>query len=386
MPSRILNTPLPKLQQIPADIVSPADYEALARERLSPMAFAFLSGGAADEITLRNNISAFQRLALRARVLRDLSGGSRSLRLFGQTFESPILLAPVAYHTLFHPDGERATALAASATRTGMIVSTQAGLGIEDIARDATAPLWFQLYIQPDRDFTADLVRRAEQAGYSALVVTVDAPVSGVRDRELRTGFVLPSDVEAVNLRGMRSLPQQTSQIGGSMLLGGPLLAAAPTWRDIAWLKSLTSLPVLAKGVMTAEDAERAIAEGIDGIVVSNHGGRVLDTQPATIDVLADIAAAVGGKVPLLMDGGIRRGTDVHKALALGASAVLIGRPYVYGLAAAGAAGVAHVLQMLLAEFEIAMALTGCRTLEEIDARLVFRDDRGAYGSSSVSQ
>lgn len=368
-----LAPPLPKLDRIPSSVAAVADYEALARDRLTPQAFAYLSGGAADEITLRGNVTAFQRLALRTRVLREMSGASRELELFGQIFESPVLLAPVAFQTLFHPDGEGATVLAASATRTGMIVSTQAGRTIEDIARDATAPLWFQLYIQPDRDFTASLVRRAEQAGYSALVVTVDAPVSGIRDREQRAGFVLPGGVQAINLRGMKTTMPHTGRIGGTLLLGSPPLESAPTWRDITWLKSITSLPVLIKGVMTPEDVLRAIAEGVDGIVVSNHGGRVLDTQPATIDVIAEIAAAVCGKVPLLLDGGIRRGTDIFKALALGASAVLIGRPYVYGLAVAGAVGVAHVMQMLLAEFEVAMALTGCRDLKEIDATRVRR-------------
>ncbi len=366
-----MTSPLPKLDRIPGDVVAVSDYEALARERLTPQAAAYLFGGAGDELTLRDNTAAFQRLRMRTRVLRDMAGAGRALRLFNQDFASPILLAPVAYQTLFHPDGERATALAAAATRTGMIVSTQAATPIEEIARDAASPLWFQLYIQPDRAFTHDLVRRAEQAGYSAIVVTVDAPVSGIRDRERRAGFVLPPGVEAVNLRGMRSLPPQAAQVGGPMLLGGALLAAAPTWRDIAALKRMTSLPVLVKGIMTAEDAAQSVAEGIDGIIVSNHGGRILDTVPATIDVLPEIAAAVGGRVPLLLDGGVRRGSDVFKALALGAQAVLVGRPYVYGLAAAGAIGVSHVVQMLLAEFEIAMALAGCRNLDEIECSLV---------------
>lgn len=379
-----MTAPRPRLDRIPADVVSVTDYEPLARDRLTPQIFAYLSGGAADEITLRRNRSAFDRLPLRARVLRDMTGGDRGLQMFGRTFESPILLAPVAYQLLFHPHGECTTALAAAATRTGMIVSTQASVPIEDIARDAQAPLWFQLYIQPDRDFTRGLVDRAERAGYAALVVTVDATVSGIRDRERRAGFSLPAGVEAINLRGMRWLPQLTSEVGGGMLLGGPLLDAGPTWADIRWLKSFTSLPVLVKGIMTAEDAVRAVAEGIDGIIVSNHGGRVLDTAPATIEVLPEIAAAVGGRVPLLMDGGIRRGTDIVKALALGAKAVLIGRPYVHALAAAGAIGVAHVVQMLLAELEVAMALTGCRNLDEIEPSLV-REPR-PYGSSTVSQ
>jgi len=368
-----MHCPLPKLQQIPASIAAVADYEAFARERMSEQAWAYMAGGAADELTLRDNCAAFQRLQLRSRTLADLSGGHTRLELFGQRLEQPILLAPVAYHRLLHPDAELATVLAASAARAGMVVSTQASMALEDIARPAQTPLWFQLYVQPDRDFTRELVRRAEAAGYQALVLTVDAPVNGLRNREQRAGFALPEGVEAVNLRGMRGLPPSAGRIGEPALFGTPLLAAAPTWRDLAWLRSLTRLPLLVKGVMHEEDACRAVAEGVDGIIVSNHGGRTLDTQPATIEVLEAIARAVGGRVPLLLDGGIRRGTDVFKALALGASAVLVGRPYIFGLAAAGAPGVCHVLQLLRAELEVAMALTGCRTLADIGPGLLWR-------------
>lgn len=372
MVGRPMQQPLPKLQQIPPAIVSVSDYEELARERVSASAWAFLSGGATDEWTVRENNAAYQRLTLRTRVLEDLSGGNTAVELFGQRFAAPIFLAPVAYHRLFHSDGELATALAASAMQTGLVVSTQATTLIEDIARHATAPLWFQLYVQADRDFTAALVRRAEAAGYQALVVTVDAPVTGIRNREQRAGFTLPPDLEAVNLRGMR-VPAVRPASNDQLLLGGPLLAAAMTWRDVAWLRSLTRLPLIAKGSMTAGDAQRAIAEGFDGIIVSNHGGRTLDTVPATIDVLAEVVAAVGERVPVLCDGGIRRGSDVFKALALGAKAVLIGRPYVYGLAAAGAPGVAHVIRILRAELEVTMALCGCKDLSAIDAARVKR-------------
>lgn len=368
-----MTSPLSKLQQIPPDIAAVADYEPFARQRMSEQAWAYMAGGAADEFTLHENCAAFQRWRIRSRVLRDLSAGHTRLELFGQTFDCPIFLAPVAYQKMVHPEGELASVLAASAVRTGMVVSTQASASLEDIARQTQVPLWFQLYIQPDREFTRELVRRAEAAGYQALVVTVDAPVNGVRNREQRAGFVLPDGIEAVNLRGMRVPPQPASRIGDNVLLGGPLLAAAPTWRDLQWLRSLTRLPILIKGVMHAEDASRAVAEGINGIIVSNHGGRTLDTQPATIDVLAEIAQAVEGRVPLLLDGGIRRGTDILKALALGAEAVLVGRPYLFGLATAGAVGVAHVMHLLRAELEAAMALTGCRTLDDIGPSLVSR-------------
>lgn len=362
--------PLPKLQQIPPSIAALADYEPFARERMSEQAWAYLAGGAADELTLADNRAAFDRLRLRGRVLADLRGGNTRLRLFGQDFEHPLFLAPVAYQKLVHPEGELASVLGASALGAGMVVSTQACVELEAIAAQAQTPLWFQLYIQADREFTATLVRRAEAAGYQALVLTVDAPVSGIRNREQRAGFALPADVEAVNLRGMR-VPECQAQ--GRILLGTPLLETAPGWDDLLWLRSLTRLPLLVKGVMDAEDARRAVAAGVDGIIVSNHGGRTLDGLPATIEVLEEIAVAVAGRVPLLLDGGIRRGSDVLKALALGASAVLVGRPYVFGLAAAGAVGVAHVLQILRAELEVAMALTGCRTLADIDASLIRR-------------
>lgn len=368
-----MKAPLPKLLQIPSTVASVTDYEPLARDRMTEQAWAYLAGGAADETTLEENCAAYRRLWLRAGVLQDLSGGDTRLELFGRIFEFPILLAPVAFQTMFHPEGERATALAASAMGAGMVVSTQASLPLADVAREATAPLWFQLYIQPDRDFTLDLVRRVETAGYQALVVTVDAPVSGMRNREQRAGFSLPPGVEAVNLRGMAQPSMYVGAPGEPVIMGGPLLASAPTWKDLDWLQSMTRLPVLVKGVMTAEDARRAAAMGIDGVIVSNHGGRALDSQPATIDVLPEIAEAVGGRVPLLVDGGIRRGSDVFKALALGAKAALIGRPYVYGLAAAGAIGMSHVLHILRAELEVTMALMGCRNLDAITPESIRR-------------
>ncbi|WP_179061224.1 alpha-hydroxy acid oxidase [Pseudomonas taiwanensis] len=340
---------------------------------MTPSAWAYLNGGAADELTLADNLAAFQRTRLLNRVLEDLGGGHTRLELCGLELDYPILLAPVAYQKLAHPDGELASVLGASAMGAAMVVSTQASVSLEDVAQAAQTPLWFQLYIQPDREFTRELVRRAEAAGYRALVVTVDAPVNGLRNREQRAAFALPANVEAVNLKGMRSLPPSIAQPGSSPLFGSPLLTSAPTWKDLEWLQSLTRLPVLVKGVMNPRDAVRAVEQGVAGIVVSNHGGRTLDSLPATLDVLPAIAQAVQGRVPLLLDGGVRRGTDVFKALALGASAVLIGRPYVHGLAVAGASGVAHVLHLLRTELEVAMALTGCTRLTEIEASLIWR-------------
>ncbi|QFT20772.1 L-lactate dehydrogenase [cytochrome] [Pseudomonas sp. THAF187a] len=364
--------PLAPLQQIPADIAAVGDYQAYARERMSEQAWAYLTGGAADELTLQDNRQAFDRLRLRSRVLQDLRGGNTRLRLFGQDYEHPIFVAPVAYQKLAHADGELACVLGASALRAGMVVSTQASIELETIAAQAQTPLWFQLYIQPDRDFTAALVRRAEAAGYRALVLTVDAPVSGIRNREQRAGFALPAGIEAVNLRGMRPLAVSADPSASSLLLGGPLLNAAPTWADLAWLRAQTRLPILLKGILSAADAEQALAAGVDGLIVSNHGGRTLDGLPATIEALPEVAAAVQGRVPVLLDGGIRRGTDILKALALGADAVLVGRPCIFALAAAGAVGVAHVLQLLRAELEVAMALTGCADLASIGPQTIW--------------
>ncbi|WP_333982700.1 alpha-hydroxy acid oxidase [Ectopseudomonas khazarica] len=364
--------PLAPLQQIPADIAAVGDYQAYARERMSEQAWAYLAGGAADELTLQDNRQAFDRLRLRSRVLQDLRGGNTRLRLFGHDYEHPIFVAPVAYQKLAHADGELACVLGASALRAGMVVSTQASIELETIAAQAQTPLWFQLYIQPDRDFTAALVRRAEAAGYRALVLTVDAPVSGIRNREQRAGFALPAGIEAVNLRGMRPLAVSADPSASSLLLGGPLLNAAPTWADLAWLRAQTRLPILLKGILSAADAEQALAAGVDGLIVSNHGGRTLDGLPATIEALPEVAAAVQGRVPVLLDGGIRRGTDILKALALGADAVLVGRPCIFALAAAGAVGVAHVLQLLRAELEVAMALTGCADLASIGPQTIW--------------
>ena len=362
----------PPLTQIPAGIAAVADYEPYARERMSAAAWAYFNGGAAEEATLQDNRAAYARLRLCPRVLTPLAGGGTQLELFGQRYEHPIFVAPVAFQRLAHAEGERAMALGASALKAGMVVSTQASLPLADIAAAARAPLWFQLYFQPHRDDTRTLVERATAAGYGALVVTVDAPVSGLRNREQRAGFSLPPGVEAVNLRGLRPLPPQTARAGDSALFGSTLLDALPTWKDLAWLRAQTRLPILLKGVLSPQDARRALDAGVDGLIVSNHGGRTLDTVPATIDALPLIADAVGTQLPLLLDGGIRRGTDILKALALGASAVLVGRPCLHGLAAAGAVGVAHVLHLLRTELEIAMALSGCRRLADVDRAVLW--------------
>lgn len=360
---------VPAVEPIPAGIVTLDDHERHARTRLDDNAWAYFAGGAGDEITVRANRTAWETMHLRTRVLRDLRGGHTHVRLLGRTLAHPILLAPVAFQRMAHADGEIASAIAAAMQGAGMVLSSQASVPLESVAKayqgEATrGPLWFQLYFQHDRVFTLDLVRRAEQAGYEALVVTVDAPCSGVRDRERRAAFALPPGISAVNLSGLPPPVTVTLEPGQSRMFDG-LLRHAPTWDDIAWLRNQTHLPLLLKGITHPDDAAMAKQAGVAGLIVSNHGGRTLDTMPATAALLPPMRQTLGDDYPLLVDGGIRRGTDVLKAIALGANAVLIGRPYVFGLANAGAMGVSHVLRLLRDELDIAMALCGCRTLDE---------------------
>ncbi len=368
-------TPPLQRHSVPHSTASLADHEHWARQTLDANAWAYFSGGAADEITLRANRSAWDDITLQPRVLQALAGGHTQIQLLGRTLAHPILLAPIAFQKMAHPDGELASAVAAAALGAGMVLSTQSSTPLEAVAAamlgdSGRGALWFQLYLQHDRGFTRELVQRAEAAGYEALVLTVDAPTSGTRDRERRAGFRLPAGISAVNLAGLAPPPRAELRPGQSALFDD-LLRHAPTWDDVAWLQSITQLPVLLKGVLHQGDARQAAALGVAGLIVSNHGGRTLDTAPATAHALPSIANAVHGALPLLVDGGIRRGTDVLKAMALGASAVLLGRPAIYGLAHAGAAGVAHVLRLLRDELEIAMALTGCRTLAQATPALL---------------
>lgn len=353
-------------QDIPDTLSSLPDYEAAARGRMSEAAREYFLGAAADGVTARENRAAYDRLKLRGRVMAEFPGGGHTrVRLLGRELAHPILFAPVGYQRLAHPDGELAVAAAAAATGTIQVVSTMAGYTLGQIAAATPgAPRWFQLYLRAEREATLALVRRAEEAGMEALVLTVDAPVTGPRDGGAAR-FRPPAEYGSALLAG---LPGETAERSGPGLCGG-LAGRGATWADLAWLRGATRLPILVKGVMDAEDATRALAEGADGLVVSNHGGRTLDTLPATIEVLPEIVATAGGRAPVLVDGGIRRGTDVLKALALGASAVLIGRPVIHGLAVAGAPGVAHVARLLRAELEIAMTLTGCATPADIGRR-----------------
>jgi len=289
--------------------------------------------------------------------------------VLGQRLELPVLLAPVALQRLAHPDGELASARAAAAAGTAFALSTMASATIEEAAAAATGHKWFQLYVHPDRDVTKRLVQRAEAAGYAAICVTADVPFLGRRERDLRNELEFPPDVTHVNYLGEVEAPPMSMEPGQSVLAAsaGLLIDPALTWSEIDWLRSVTSLPLLVKGIMTAEDARLAVEHGVAAIVVSNHGGRQLDGAPATIEVLPEVVEAVQGRCEVLLDGGIRRGTDILKALALGASAVLIGRAYIWGLAAAGEEGVTRVLALLRNELELAMALCGRRSVQEID-------------------
>ena len=382
------NTTVPTLQRgtVPPGTASLADHERLAQLQLDANAWAYFSGGAADEITLRANRSAWDGTTLLPRVLQPLAGGHTRIQLLGRTLAHPILLAPMAFQRMAHPDGELGTAYAAAALGAGMVLSTHSSTPVEAVAAamqgDANSgPLWFQLYLQHDRGFTRELVQRAEAAGAEALVLTVDAPCSGARDRERRAGFHLPTGISAVHLAGLASAPVRPLAPGQSALFDG-LLQHAPTWDDVVWLQSVTRLPVLLKGVLHPLDAAQAAALQVAGLIVSNHGGRTLDTAPATAHALPRIAGAVQGALPLLVDGGIRRGTDVLKAVALGATAVLLGRPVIHGLAHAGAVGVAHVLRLLRDELEMAMALTGCATLAQATPALLEGHSHQGAGSA----
>lgn len=340
------------------------DFEEVARQRLDAMTYAYVAGGAGDEISLRRNRAAFDALLLKPRVLRDVSRIDTTVELFGRTLLSPILLAPAAYHRLLHPDGELATARGAGAAGVPLVVSSLSNATVEEIAAVAAAPLWFQLYVQTDRAFTRDLVQRAEAAGCEAICITVDTPVLGSRRREIRAGFRLPEGLDRANLRGREGATAAHFDESG---VYSAVLDAAMTWEAIDWVRGFARVPILLKGILAPEDALLAVEHGVDGIIVSNHGARNLDTTPATIEALPHVAAVVDGRLPVLLDGGVRRGTDVVKALALGARAVLIGRPYLWALAAAGPQGVETVVELLRTELVAAMALCGLPSLAAID-------------------
>jgi 4-hydroxymandelate oxidase len=352
-----------------ANPVNCADFEAIARQRLPQAVYSYIAGGAGDEISLRRNRSCFDDILLKPRILRDVSRLDTATQLLGQPQRVPILLAPTAYHRMVHPDGELGTARAAGAAGMTMVVSSFATTAVEEIAAAAAAPLWFQLYVQSDREFTRDLVARAEAAGCKALCITVDTPVLGTRNRETRDRFALSAGLERANLRGCKGA--QASHFDESGVYG-TIFDPTLTWDGIDWIAGFARIPILLKGVLSPEDAALAVEHGAAGIIVSNHGARNLDTTPATIEALPGVVQAVAGRIPVLLDGGVRRGTDVVKALALGARAVFIGRPHLWALAAGGAAGVERLLKILVAELETTMALCGTTTIAAIDRSVLW--------------
>ncbi len=338
------------------------DYEAAAKRRLSVPAWEYFNGGSGDEITLRRNRSALDALQLKPRVLIDTTHIDTTCNLLGYKLEHPILLAPTSSHLLAHPDAEVATARGAGLAKAILVASTNSNRSIEDICHAATGPVWFQLYVEDDRPTVRALIERAEAAGTKALVITVDNPFPYARNREDRVKPKAPT------------LPFPNTGIES-----GPGGRGRPkrrfNWSELEWIQSFAKTPILLKGILNPDDAELAVKHNVAAIVVSNHGGRVLDTEPATIEVLPAVVDRVAGRLPVLFDSGIRRGTDVLKGLACGATAVLTGRPYIYGLAVAGPEGIADVVNILRTEFEGAMGLTGCTRLADIN-RSVFWKSR----------
>jgi len=335
-------------------LVNVDDFEAAARERLDPGAYGYMAGGAGDEHTLRANSAAFARWDLRPRVLVDVGGVSAATTVLGTEVTLPVLIAPTAFQRLANPEGELPMARAAAAAGTVMTLSTLSSVTPAELAAAAPgAAQWFQLYWSRDRAFTQELVEGAVEAGFSALMLTVDLPVAGRRERDVRAGFALPDDLPLPNLP--ISLRREDFHTALHEAVDDTL-----TWRDLEWLHSVSFLPLVVKGILTAEDALLAAEHGAAAVVVSNHGGRQLDGVPATLEVLPEVVEAVGERVEVFLDGGIRRGVDVLKALALGARAVLSGRAVLWGLAADGEEGATQVLSLLRKEIELGLKLLGC--------------------------
>jgi L-lactate dehydrogenase (cytochrome) len=364
------------------------DLRRQARRRLPRAVFDFVEGGAGDERTLRRNREAFERLTFSPRVLVDVAKREQATTVLGQRLDTPVLIAPTGMAGLCWRRGEIAAARAAHRQGTVYTLSTHASCSIEDVAREAPGPLWFQLYVWQNRGLTRAFVERARACGYQALVLTVDVPVISTRERDIRNGFTIPPRLTLANvldtvrrvrwIRGVLLGPRLTlaNLVGAPgaprtdvVTLGGVAnrqVDPSVTWADLAWFRSLWPGPLLLKGVLSVEDARKAVAHGVDGLVVSNHGGRQLDGAPASIEALPAIVDAVGERVEVLVDGGIRRGADVVKALALGARAVMIGRPYLYGLAVDGQAGVEHALTILRNEIDKTLALLGTPRIHDL--------------------
>jgi len=349
-------------------VLNLADFQALAEARMDRPAFDYIAGGAGDENTLADNIAAWRRWRLRPRVLVDVTSIDTSTTWLGQRVAFPVGIAPMAFQHFAHADAEMATANAAAAAGVVMCLSTLSSLTIEDVAA-ASGPRWFQLYVHRDRGVSAELVRRAEAAGYSALLVTVDLPIAGRRERDFRNAFRYPQHFGNFDPH-LAAVGSTEEGVPLGAVIGG-FNEASLSWPDVDWLRSLSGLPLVLKGILTGEDAARAVERGAAAVVVSNHGGRQLDRTPATIDVLPEIVEAAGGRAEIYLDGGVRRGVDVLTALAVGAKGVFVGRPFFFGLAAGGQAGVARALELIRAEVRNDMALLGATSVAQIDRSYV---------------
>jgi 4-hydroxymandelate oxidase len=358
--------------QVSKEALNLAELEAEAKAVLSKMAYDYYASGSDDEVTLGENCLAYQRMKILPRMLVDVSRRDTSTTILGAPISMPIVVAPTAFHGLADDRAEVATVKGAGRAGTIFTLSTLSNSTIEEVLSAASAPVWFQLYVFKDRAITASLVKRAEAAGAKAIVLTVDAPMLGRRERDVRNRFQLPPNLSAKNLfaAGLQDLPAGVADSGLAAYIA-TLFDEAVTWKDVDWLRSITKLPILVKGILRVDDAKCAVQCGVDGIVVSNHGGRQLDTVPATISVLPAIVDAVGEHCEILVDGGIRRGTDIFKALACGARAVLLGRPILWGLAVNGELGVTAVLEAMRKELDLAMALSGCPDLNSITRDMV---------------
>lgn len=347
------------------------EFEEVARQRLSPMVYAYYSGGAGREGTLSRNRKAWEEIPIWYRVLVDVSARSTATTLLDTSLPFPLLAAPTALHKLAHPEGEVATARACSSRGVPMVVSSLSATPIEAICAATQAPVFFQLYIGMDRGFTGELVARAVKAGVAGFQLTVDTPVWGMREREMKVGFHLPHGMSPVNLERTGHVGNVPSGGVGIAQVLGWTISPSISWKDLEWLCSISPRPVMVKGVCRADDALVSVRCGARAIVVSNHGGRQLDGAPPTAHVLPKIADAVASRVPIVVDGGISNGTDILRALALGATAVQIGRPILWGLACAGEAGVNRVLELFGLDFDRAMALSGSSTIASITRDLI---------------
>jgi 4-hydroxymandelate oxidase len=355
-------------------LVNLAEYESRAREIGEGSTLDYYDGGSNDEITLRENIRAFSRVTVYPRVFRGVGQRATHTTILGVPTSTPVMVAPVALIGMLHPDGEVPVVRAASNAGSIVTLSTFSVTPIEDVVAAATGPVWFQLYVYKDRSATEALVKRVETAGCTALELTADAPILGRRERDVRNNFSMPDGLWAPNLTadGTLPLPESSGRSGSPFAAAFDMLVDPNvTWDDIAWLTSVSDLPVLVKGIVRADDARRAVDAGAAGVIVSNHGGRQFDTAPAAIDALGPVADAVGDRTEVIVDGGIRRGADVVKAIAMGARAVQIGRPIVWGLVVDGEEGVRDVLNLLRDELDLAMALAGCRSIDEISSDLL---------------